>query len=165
MACCMLHNYIQLDTEFEDKDWMENEDIDIEEVPYLEILEIHFPKKKRKLREKYPEKKALKVMISLDYFLWSHVKAHVYTDKPASIDALEDNIEVFIREIPAEMVERMEFCFGTRKEVQAKEFSGGLNDWESESSTKIEAAGGHLRVAGANSGAAGAKFYPEGGKS
>ncbi|KAL7726604.1 hypothetical protein ACLKA6_010469 [Drosophila palustris] len=124
MACCMLHNYIQLDTEFEDKDWMENEDIDIEEVPYLEIL-----------------------------------------DKPASIDALEDNIEVFIREIPAEMVERMEFCFGTRKEVQAKEFSGGLNDWESESSTKIEAAGGHLRVAGANSGAAGAKFYPEGGKS
>ncbi|KAL7723377.1 hypothetical protein ACLKA6_016968 [Drosophila palustris] len=52
-----------------------------------------------------------------------------------------------------------------RKEVQVKEFSGGLNDWESESSTKIEAAGGHLRVAGANSGAAGAKFYPEGGKS
>ena len=31
----------------------------------------------------------------LDYFLWGYVKAHVYTDKPASIDALEDNIEAF----------------------------------------------------------------------
>ena len=30
----------------------------------------------------------------LDYFLWGHVKAHVYTDKPASIDALEDNAEM-----------------------------------------------------------------------
>ena len=33
----------------------------------------------------------------LDYFLWGYVKAHVYTDKPASIDALEDNIEAFVR--------------------------------------------------------------------
>ena len=30
----------------------------------------------------------------LDYFLWSYVYAHIYTDKPASIDALEDNIEI-----------------------------------------------------------------------
>ena len=44
---------------------------------------------------------------ALDYFLWDYVKAHVYTDKPASIDALEDNIEAFIREIPAEMLERV----------------------------------------------------------
>ena len=29
------------------------------------------------------------------------------TDKPASIDALEDNIKAFIREIPAEMLERV----------------------------------------------------------
>ena len=43
----------------------------------------------------------------LDYFLWGHVKAYVYTDKPASIDALEDSIEAFIREIPAEMLERV----------------------------------------------------------
>ena len=43
----------------------------------------------------------------LDYFLWGYVTAHVYTDKPASIDALEDNIEAFIREIPAEMLERV----------------------------------------------------------
>ena len=43
----------------------------------------------------------------LDYFLWGYVKIHVYTDKPASIDALEDNIEAFIREIPAEMLERV----------------------------------------------------------
>jgi len=43
----------------------------------------------------------------LDYFLWGYVKAHVYTDKPASIDALDDNIEAFLREIPAEMLERV----------------------------------------------------------
>ena len=43
----------------------------------------------------------------LDIFLWGYVKAHVYTDKPASIDALEDNIEAFIPEIPAEMLERV----------------------------------------------------------
>ena len=41
----------------------------------------------------------------LVYFLWSYVKAHVYTDKPAWIDAFEDNIEAFIREILAEMLE------------------------------------------------------------
>ena len=34
-----------------------------------------------------------------------YVKAHVHTDKPASIDSLEDNIEAFIRDIPAEMLE------------------------------------------------------------
>ena len=33
--------------------------------------------------------------------------AHVYTDKSASIDALEDNMEPFIREMPAEMLERI----------------------------------------------------------
>ena len=41
----------------------------------------------------------------LDYFIG--VKAHVNTDKPASIDELEDNIVAFIREIPAEMLERV----------------------------------------------------------
>ena len=34
-------------------------------------------------------------------------KAHVYADKPAPIDALEGNIEAFIHEIPAEMLERV----------------------------------------------------------
>ena len=43
----------------------------------------------------------------LDYFLWGYVKDHVYTDKPASIYALEDNFEAFIRVIPAEMLERV----------------------------------------------------------
>ena len=43
----------------------------------------------------------------LDYFLWGHVKAHVHTDKPASIDALADNIDAFIREIPEELLERV----------------------------------------------------------
>ena len=43
----------------------------------------------------------------LDYFLWVYVKGDVYTGKPASIDALEDNIEAFIREIRAEMLERL----------------------------------------------------------
>ena len=42
----------------------------------------------------------------LDCFLWSYVKAHVYTDKPASVEIFKDNIEAFIREIPAEMLER-----------------------------------------------------------
>ena len=41
----------------------------------------------------------------LEYFLWGYVKAHVYTDKPASIDALKDNIEAFACEIPAKMLE------------------------------------------------------------
>ena len=43
----------------------------------------------------------------LDYFLWGDVKTHVYTDKAASIDALEDNTEAFIHEIPVEMLERV----------------------------------------------------------
>ena len=43
----------------------------------------------------------------LDYFLWGYFKAHVYTNKSASIDALEDKIEAFIREISAEMLERV----------------------------------------------------------
>ena len=43
----------------------------------------------------------------LDYFLWGYVKAHVNTDKRAAIDALEDNIEAFVREISAEMLERV----------------------------------------------------------
>ena len=37
----------------------------------------------------------------LVYFLWDYVKAYVYTVMPASIDALEDNIEEFIHEIKA----------------------------------------------------------------
>ena len=43
----------------------------------------------------------------LDYFLWGYVKAHAYTDKSSSIDALEDNIEPFIRDIPTEILERV----------------------------------------------------------
>ena len=43
----------------------------------------------------------------LDNILWGYVKAHFYTDKPASIDVLEDNIEAFIRKEPAEMLERV----------------------------------------------------------
>ena len=43
----------------------------------------------------------------LDYFLWDYVKAFVYTDKPASIEALKDNIEAFIRGISAELLERV----------------------------------------------------------
>ena len=46
-------------------------------------------------------------LTTLDYFLWSYVKAHVYTDKSTSIDTLEDNFEVFIYEIQAEMLERI----------------------------------------------------------
>ena len=41
----------------------------------------------------------------LDYFLCGYVKAHVYTGQPDSTDALKDNNEAFIREIPPEMFE------------------------------------------------------------
>ena len=43
----------------------------------------------------------------LYYFLRGYVKAYVYTDKSTSIGALEDNIEAFIHEIPAEMLQRI----------------------------------------------------------
>ena len=43
----------------------------------------------------------------LDCFLCRYVKAHDYTEKPASIDALEDNTETFIRKITAEMLGRV----------------------------------------------------------
>ena len=43
----------------------------------------------------------------LEYFLWCYVKAHVFTDKPALIDTLKQNTEVFICEITAEMLERV----------------------------------------------------------
>ena len=46
-------------------------------------------------------------IMPLEYFQWGYVKSRVYTDKPALIDALEDNIDAFIREIPAEMLERV----------------------------------------------------------
>ena len=43
----------------------------------------------------------------LGYFLLGYVKANVYTDKPASIDVLEDNMEAFIREISGDILERV----------------------------------------------------------
>ena len=44
-------------------------------------------------------------LMPLDYFLSGYVKAHVYADKSASIDALEGNIKkIFIREILADML-------------------------------------------------------------
>ena len=43
----------------------------------------------------------------LDSFLWGYVNADVYTYKLTSSDALEDNIEAFILEIPAKMLECM----------------------------------------------------------
>lgn len=36
-------------------------------------------------------------------FLW----AHIHIDEPAAIAELQDNIEVFIREIPSKMLERV----------------------------------------------------------
>ena len=54
----------------------------------------------------------------LDNLLWGDVKAHVYTDKPASIDVLEDSIEAFICEIPVEMLERV--CQNWIKEAQSR---------------------------------------------
>ena len=47
--------------------------------------------------------KLYREMISI--FFCGCVNAPVYTDQSASINALEDNIEAFFREIPAEMLE------------------------------------------------------------
>ena len=44
---------------------------------------------------------------ALRLFLWGYAKAHVSTDVYTWIDALEDNIEAFVREIPAEMLGRV----------------------------------------------------------
>lgn len=43
----------------------------------------------------------------LDFFLWGYVKSLVYADKPATIDALEANIERVIGAIPAHMLEKV----------------------------------------------------------
>lgn len=43
----------------------------------------------------------------LDFFLWGYVKSKVYADKPATIDALEANIERVIRDIRPEMLEKV----------------------------------------------------------
>ena len=43
----------------------------------------------------------------LDFFLWGYVKSKVYTDKPASIQALEQNITRVIHHLPVEMLERV----------------------------------------------------------
>ena len=61
----------------------------------------------------------------LDHFLWGCVKAHIYTDNSASIDALEDNIEAFIREISAEMLEGV--CQNWTKRMDHLRHSRGLH--------------------------------------
>ena len=43
----------------------------------------------------------------LGYFLWGYIKAQIYTDKPVLVDALGNNIEAFIRDLPAETLERI----------------------------------------------------------
>ena len=42
----------------------------------------------------------------LDYFLWGYAKSKVYADKPATIDALENNIMRTIRDISPGMLEK-----------------------------------------------------------
>ena len=46
-------------------------------------------------------------MTPLDYFLWGYAKSKVYADKPATIDALENNIMCTIRDISPEMLEKV----------------------------------------------------------
>ena len=53
-------------------------------------------------------------------------KAHLYTGKPASIEALEDNIEAFIREIPVEMLERV--CHNRTKFLNLTNIVGTKSD-------------------------------------
>ncbi|GFV66967.1 transposable element Tc3 transposase [Trichonephila clavipes] len=42
----------------------------------------------------------------LDYFLWGYVKSLVYTDKPQTLDHLEDNICRVIADIRPQMLEK-----------------------------------------------------------
>ncbi|GFU28171.1 uncharacterized protein TNCV_1977461 [Trichonephila clavipes] len=43
----------------------------------------------------------------LDYFLWGYVKSLVYTDKPQTLDHLEDNIRRVIADIRPQMLEKV----------------------------------------------------------
>ncbi|GFW77230.1 putative transposable element [Trichonephila clavipes] len=43
----------------------------------------------------------------LDYFLWGYVKSLVYTDKPQTLDHLEDNIRHVIAYIRPQMLEKV----------------------------------------------------------
>ncbi|GFX34801.1 putative DD41D transposase [Trichonephila clavipes] len=43
----------------------------------------------------------------LDYFLWGYVKSLVYTDKPQTLDHLEDNIRRVIADIRPQMLKKV----------------------------------------------------------
>ncbi|GFW05742.1 uncharacterized protein TNCV_4627511 [Trichonephila clavipes] len=43
----------------------------------------------------------------LDYFLWGYVKSLVYTDKPQTLDHLEDNIRRVVADIRPQMLEKV----------------------------------------------------------
>ncbi|GFS90691.1 uncharacterized protein TNCV_3771151 [Trichonephila clavipes] len=43
----------------------------------------------------------------LDYFLWDYVKSLVYSDKPQTLDHLEDNIRRVITDIRPQMLEKV----------------------------------------------------------
>ncbi|GFX05224.1 uncharacterized protein TNCV_4174671 [Trichonephila clavipes] len=43
----------------------------------------------------------------LDYFVWGYVKSLVYTDKPQTLDHLEDNIRRVIADIRPQMLEKV----------------------------------------------------------
>ncbi|GFV33676.1 transposable element Tc3 transposase [Trichonephila clavipes] len=45
-------------------------------------------------------------LTQLDYFLWGYIKALVYTDKPQTLDHLEDNISRVIADIRPQMLEK-----------------------------------------------------------
>ncbi|GFW46474.1 putative LOC100569746 [Trichonephila clavipes] len=43
----------------------------------------------------------------LDYFLWGYIKSLVYSDKPQTLDPLEDNIHRVIADIRPQMLEKV----------------------------------------------------------
>lgn len=47
------------------------------------------------------------VPVTLEFTYKSYVKAYGFTDEPALIETLEDDIEAFIREISPEMLKRV----------------------------------------------------------
>ena len=46
-------------------------------------------------------------LMSLDFFLWGHIKSLVYANKPATLDDLKDNIQREIVNVQVEMCARV----------------------------------------------------------
>lgn len=64
----------------------------------------------------------------LDYFLWGYVKSLVYANKPATLDALENNIRVAIDGVTPQMLENVIRNWTERLKHCQRSRGGHLND-------------------------------------